>query len=211
MKRFFVISLLIGCFIEHGSALGAAVPQSLAGKSVVVQNPTPQPPTTAKTAASTSAKIQKVQSQLPQAFTKTQVALPIQLKPISAVNGQKIEPHLSPAVAQGTSPVQPQKVDFKSCNKYFKMPSQKLFYFTLASVNANKFTIDEIQSKSGYILFSVGKKHFLASIISIDSKNSLLKITPCDNTYYFPVGIVQNMFKYIELNIQTPVEQLNVL
>lgn len=115
------------------------------------------------------------------------------------------------SVAQQPSPVQPQKVEFKHCNKFYKLPSQKLFYLTLASVNANRFTIDEIQSKSGYILFSVGKKHFLASVINIDGKNSLLKITPCDNIYYFPIGIVQNMFKYIELNSQLPVEQLNVL
>lgn len=114
-------------------------------------------------------------------------------------------------VQQASSQVQPQKVEFKACNKFFKLPSQKLFYLTLASINANRFTIDEIQSKSGYILFSVGKKRFLASIISIDGKNSLLKITPCDNVYYFPVGIVQNMFKYVELNVQTPVEPLSVL
>lgn len=113
--------------------------------------------------------------------------------------------------AQTPSAVQPQKVEFKSCNKYFKISSQKLFYLTLASINANRFTIDEIQSKSGYILFSVEKKRFLASIINVDGKNSLLKITPCDNVYYFPVGIVQNMFKYVELNVQTPVEPISVL
>lgn len=116
-----------------------------------------------------------------------------------------------PTIAQAPSPTQPQKVEFKSCNKYFKVPSQKLFYLTLASVNANRFTIDEIQSKSGYILFSVGKKRFLASVINIDGKNSLLKITPCDNVYYFPIGIVQNLFKYVELNVQTPVEPLSVM
>lgn len=109
------------------------------------------------------------------------------------------------------SPVQPQAVDFGNCNKFFKLDSSKLFYLTLASVNANRFRIDEIQSKSGYVLFSVAQKQFLASIITIDSKNSMLKITPCNNVYYFPIGIVQNMFKYIELNVNTPVEKLSVL
>lgn len=109
------------------------------------------------------------------------------------------------------SALTPQPVDFSVCNKFFKIDSQKLFYLTLASVNANRFKIDEIQSKCGYVLFTVSQKQFLATVITVDSKNSMLKITPCNNVYYFPVGIVQNMFKYIELNINTPVAQLSVL
>lgn len=112
--------------------------------------------------------------------------------------------------AAAPSPVQPQLVDFSQCNKYFKVDAQKLFYLSLASINANRFTIDEIQSKSGYILFSVQKRQYLASVIAIDSKNSLLKITPANNNYYFPIGIVQNFFKYVELNLNTPIEKLGV-
>ena len=108
-------------------------------------------------------------------------------------------------------PVQPQPVDFGHCSSLFKLDSQKLFYLTLASANANRFKINEIQSKSGYVLFTVAQRQFLASVISIDAQNSMLKITPCDNVYYFPVGIVQNMFKYIELNLSTPIEKLVIL
>lgn len=109
------------------------------------------------------------------------------------------------------SPVTPQAVDFKVCCKIFHFDSQRLFYLTLASINANRFKIDEIQSKSGYILFTAAHKQFLASVVTIDSKTSMLKITPCSNIYFFPIGIVQNMFKYIELNVNTPVEKLNVM
>jgi hypothetical protein len=116
-----------------------------------------------------------------------------------------------PMISPTLPPVQPQPVEFCSCNKFFKFDSQKLFYLTLAGVNANRFTINEIQSKSGYILFSVGQKQFLARVINIDAKNSMLKITPCDNIYFFPIGIVQNMFKYVELNANTPVEKLSIL
>lgn len=91
------------------------------------------------------------------------------------------------------------------------MDSQKLFYLTLASANANRFEIKEIQSKSGYILFTAAQKPFLASVIKVDSKTSMLKVTPCNNIYFFPGGIVQNMFKYIELNFNTSVEKLSVL
>lgn len=116
-----------------------------------------------------------------------------------------------PQIQQAPPPVVPQPVDFGVCNKSFKLDSQKLFYLTLAGISANRFEIQEIQSKSGYIIFSVSQRQFLASVIVIDAKNSMLKITPCNNIYYFPVGIVQNMFKYIELNIKTPIEMLSVM
>jgi len=135
--------------------------------------------------------------------------------PTSKVNTKYPElkttlPPISAAPA-ASAPTIPQPVDFSACNKYFKMDGQKLFYLTLASVNANRFKIDEIQSKSGYVVFTAAQKQFLASVIAIDSQNSLLKITPCSNVYFFQVGIVQNMFKYVELNVGTPVEKLVVL
>lgn len=116
-----------------------------------------------------------------------------------------------PNISQVPSSIEPQSVDFAICNKNFRLNKEKLFYLTLASINANRFTILEIQSNSGYILFSVKQKKFLASIVELNSQNSMLKITPCDNVYYFPVAIVQNMFKYIELNFAFGVEQLSVI
>lgn len=112
--------------------------------------------------------------------------------------------------AQTTTSTQPQVVAFQYCNKVFKIDSQKLFYLTLSSIAANRFSIDEIQSKGGYVLFSVGQNQFLASVVAVDSKTSMLKITPCNSNYYFPIGIVQNCFKYIELNLNTPIETLLV-
>lgn len=114
-------------------------------------------------------------------------------------------------ISEANSPIQPQPVSYESCFKFFKLDNQKLFYLTLASINANRFKIEEIQSKSGYVIFSVGQKNFLASIINVDGKNSGLKITPCNNVYFFQIGIIQNIFKYIELNANTPVEKLSVL
>lgn len=108
-------------------------------------------------------------------------------------------------------PVQIPPVEFVNCSKYFKVNSQTLFYLTLSSINANRFVINEIQSNSGYILFSVNQKQFLASVITVDALNSMLKITPTDNNYLFPIGIIQNIFKYIELNLNTPIEKLKVL
>ena len=93
-----------------------------------------------------------------------------------------------------------QDVPFEQCTKVFDIDAENLFYLTIASINANRFKIEELQSKTGYILFNAVNKDFLASVISIDSKRSILKVTPTNNVYYFPPGIVLNLFKYIEIN-----------
>ena len=104
--------------------------------------------------------------------------------------------------------VTPQRMNLEECNRLFKMPAEKLFYFTIAGINANRFTVDEIQTKTGYILFTAVEKQFLASIIKIDNNRSILKVTPADNIYYFQPGIVLNLFKYIDLNSLEPLTQL---
>lgn len=113
--------------------------------------------------------------------------------------------------AQIDAQTRPQFVAINYCNKIFTMDNQKLFYLTLSSITANRFTIDEIQSRSGYVLFTVKNSQFLASVMTVDSKHSMLRITPADSNYYFPVGIVQNCFKYIELNQATPIEKPAIL
>lgn len=96
--------------------------------------------------------------------------------------------------------VTPQNVSFEDCTKTFNMNSERLFYLTIAAVNANRFEIKEVQAKTGYVLFTAVGKDFLASVISIDKYRSMLKITPANNNYFFAPGIVLNMYKYIEVN-----------
>lgn len=107
------------------------------------------------------------------------------------------------------SPTVPQVISFEQCTKKYEIPVEQLYFLTLASINANKFIINEIQSKNGYILFSAANRQFLASVNRVDPKSSILKIVPADNNYYFPVGILTNMFKYIDLNLTTKIEELN--
>lgn len=137
----------------------------------------------------------------------------IQTSVFGAVSSTTILPAQVAPISQAPMPsaVVPQQIGYEYCNKIFKIDGHKLFYLTLAGLNANRFAINEIQSKSGYVLFSVAQRQFLASVVNIDTKTSMLKITPCNNIYYFPIGIVQNMFKYIELNLNTPVEKLELL
>ena len=98
---------------------------------------------------------------------------------------------------------QPQNIAFEACTKMFAVNKDKLFYLTLSAINANKFAIDEIQSHNGYIIFSVANNKYLATVAGIDATNSILKITPCNDIYFFPSGILINMFKYIDINLNT--------
>lgn len=93
-----------------------------------------------------------------------------------------------------------QNVQYENCTKVFNTDNVSLLYLTISAINANRFTINEIQSKSGYVLFTAVNKKFLASIANVNTNQGMLKITPVDNNYYFQPGIVMNIFKYIELN-----------
>ena len=98
-----------------------------------------------------------------------------------------------------------QNIMFENCAKIFGINQEKLFYLTLASISANRFNIDEIQSANGYIIFSANRNKYLATISKIDKTNAILKITPCNNVYNFPPGIITNTFKYIDLNLTAKV------
>lgn len=114
---------------------------------------------------------------------------------------------LQPASTQPQlSITQPQNIAFEYCTKMFPINKEKLFYLTLSAVTANKFAIDEIQTNNGYIIFSAANNKYLATISAIDSNNSIIKITPCNNIYHFPPGIILGMFKYIGININTEIK-----
>ncbi len=100
-----------------------------------------------------------------------------------------------------------QNIPFENCTKIFSgMNKEKLFYLTLGAVSANKFTVEEIQTYNGYIIFTAARQKYLATIAGIDNNNSILKITPCNDIYFFQPGILTNMFKYIELNSTTEIK-----
>ena len=106
-----------------------------------------------------------------------------------------------------SSPItQAQNVAFENCTKMFAINKEKLFYLTLGAVTANKFSIDEIQTQNGYIIFLAVNNKYLATIAGIDADNSIIKITPCNEVYFFQPGILLGMFKYIELNQNTEIK-----
>lgn len=101
-----------------------------------------------------------------------------------------------------------QSIKYTDCNKIFNIDNVTLFHLTISAINSNRFTINEIQSKSGYILFTAVNKQFLATISNVNSNQGMLKITPADGNYYFQPGIIANIFKFIDLNKNTKLENL---
>ena len=77
---------------------------------------------------------------------------------------------------------------------------ENLFILTLSAISANKYTVEEIQTKDGYIMFTALKNKYLATIAGIDNNNSILKITPCNDIYFFQASILSNIFRYIDEN-----------
>ncbi len=103
-----------------------------------------------------------------------------------------------------------QNVSYETCTKVFNTNCVSLLYLVVSAINANRFTVDEIQSKSGYVLFTAVNKQFLAMVSNVNTNQAMLRITPADENYYFQPGIVLNIFKYIDLNINTPLQNVNL-
>ena len=135
---------------------------------------------------------------------KLRVLILIFLLNICTTYAEPVENITQPQVAPPIT--QPQNVSFEACSKMFPVNKEKLFYLTLSAVTANKFSIDEIQTQNGYIIFSAANNKYLATIAGIDGDNSILKITPCNEIYFFPPGVFLGMFKYIELNLNTEIK-----
>ena len=104
----------------------------------------------------------------------------------------------------------PQSISYESCTKVFNTDNVSLLYLTISAINANRFKIEEIQSRSGYVVFSAAGKQFLASVCNVNTNQGMLKITPNDGNYYFQPGILTNIFKYIELNLGKKAEIVNL-
>lgn len=89
------------------------------------------------------------------------------------------------------------------CSKTYKIGSENLFYIFLSALNQYNIKIEEIQSRTGTILFKINSKEFMVSISSKDSQNSYIKIIPADNNYNFSPAVIQKILAYIDMNNNT--------
>ena len=122
----------------------------------------------------------------------------------NAVSAEEVQPNTQTSTLP--KPPQPpvvtaQNIPFENCTRMFTgVNKENLFMHTLSAISASKYTVDEIQTKDGYIIFTALKNKYLAAVAGIDNNNSILKITPCNDIYFFQASILSNIFKYIEAN-----------
>ena len=107
------------------------------------------------------------------------------------------------AIADETITQAVQYTNAANCYKSYAVPGEKLYFQTLTALAANKYTIKETQTKEGYILFVAHGREFLATVVNINDKTSLVKIAPVDNSYKFSPEIVQKVFASISQNLET--------
>ncbi len=84
--------------------------------------------------------------------------------------------------------------------KTYKTTSENLLYLLLSALNEHNYSIEEIQFKTGSVLFKAYTKEFIASVCSKDGFNSFIKIIPADNNYNFSPALIQKLHNYIEQN-----------
>lgn len=118
--------------------------------------------------------------------------------PINAtINQVTYEPPLAaPAIEDPTKVI----AKYSDCVRIFAIPSQSLFYLTLAAINANNYNVVEMQSQTPTLIFRAYNKEFVVIISAKDSKNCYMKILPADNIYNFSLSFVLKIFDYIDLN-----------
>ncbi len=84
--------------------------------------------------------------------------------------------------------------------KSYKTSSENLLYLLLSAINEHNYSIEEIQFKTGSVLFKAYTKEFIASVSAKDGYNSFIKIIPADNNYNFSPSLIQKLHTYIENN-----------
>ena len=123
---------------------------------------------------------------------------------ICKVSAEETQPGSQPnALPKPPQPpvVTAQNIPFENCTRMFTgVSKENLFMLTLSAISTNKYSVEEIQTKDGYIIFTALKNKYLATVSGIDNNNSILKITPCNDIYFFQASILSNIFKYIEAN-----------
>src|SRR5574344_958110 len=98
--------------------------------------------------------------------------------------------------------------NYRDCIRLYKLPFDKVYELALASVNFNKYEIEEMQSRNGYIIFSAEGKEFLINAMRKDNNYTFLKIAPCDNHYHFSQLIPQKIFRYVDLHFNTEIKPI---
>ena len=93
--------------------------------------------------------------------------------------------------------------------KIYPKDADSLFMSALSALGSDsRYTITEIQSKNGYILFFYGSKYYLLTLTKRYQNQTEIKILPQNSDFSQANGVAQNIFNLIDTKLKTPMEQV---
>ncbi len=95
----------------------------------------------------------------------------------------------------------------QGCYKIYPKDADSLFMSAIAALGENnQYTISEIQSKNGYILFLHGSKYYLLTLTKRYQNQTEIKILPQNSEFSEGDSVAQSIFNLIDLKLKTPME-----
>mgnify|MGYP003571320233 CR=1 FL=1 len=97
----------------------------------------------------------------------------------------------------------------EGCYKIYPKDADSLFMTAISALGSdNRYTISEIQSKNGYILFLQGSRYYLLTLTKRYQNQTEIKILPQNSDFSVGNGVAQNVFSLIDLKLKSPMEQI---
>ena len=95
----------------------------------------------------------------------------------------------------------------EGCYKIYPKDADSLFMSAIAALGGdNRYTISEIQSKNGYVLFLHGSKYYLLTLTKRYQNQTEIKILPQNSEFSEGNTVAQSVFNLIDLKLKTPME-----
>ena len=97
----------------------------------------------------------------------------------------------------------------ENCYKIYPKDADSLFMSAISALGSNKnYTISEIQSGNGYILFLYGSKYYLLTLTKRYQNQTEIKILPQNSDFSQDDKVAQNVFSLIDAKLKTPMEPI---
>jgi len=95
----------------------------------------------------------------------------------------------------------------QGCYKIYPKDADSLFMSAISAIGSDKrYTISEIQSKNGYILFLSGSKYYLLTLTKRYQNQTEIKVLPQNSEFSEGSSVAQNVFSLIDTKLKTPME-----
>ena len=93
------------------------------------------------------------------------------------------------------------------CYKIYPVDADSLYMSAISAISSSdKYTISELQSKNGYILFTYGSKYYLLTLTKRYKNQSEIKILPQNSIYSQGSDVAKEIFALIDAQLKNPME-----